>query len=111
MTTDGTADLAGVALGITTGKTTAIGTVRKEINRLCKESHTRALAWSLHIHATVPHLLVEDLFEWLDEIGARPPKFPKLHTWNEYHRANKLPAQKLVSKLRALLRENGIPSN
>lgn len=108
MSVNATVQLTGVSARVAAGEVTAIGTVRKEINRLCKETHTRALAWCLHVHATVPHLLVEDLFDWLDEIGAAPPK---LRTWNEYHRGYKVMSEKLVSKLRALLRENGIPSN
>lgn len=91
-----------------TAKLTVIE-ARREINSLCVEAHRRALAWCLYIHADAPKMIVEDIFEWLDEIGARSPKAGK--TWNDYHRYWKAPAQKMVSDQRRLLRENRVPCN
>jgi hypothetical protein len=82
--------------------------IRREINQLCDETYTRALAWCLFVHADAPHMKAEDLFSWLDEIGA---KSPSLDTWNEYHRICERDAQKMVSRLRGVLRNNGIPFN
>lgn len=104
-----TAHPTGLSAVATLGKVIAIGTVRKEINRLCRETYTRALAWCLYVHAESPHLLAEDLFDWLDEIGAASPKGRK--TWNEYHRNYKADAEKKVSDSRTLLRKNGLPYN
>jgi hypothetical protein len=97
------------ALDCAVGKITATGTIRKEINRLCKQPYTRALAWCLYVHADHPRMLAEDLFGWLDEIGAGSPQRRK--TWNEYHRGFRDQSQKLVSKSRNLLRKNGLPCN
>jgi hypothetical protein len=89
--------------------------VRKEINSLCKDEHTRALAWCLHVHAGEPKMEVENLFEWLDEIGCRPPpsqkKKPRFYTWAEYHASFKGPAQDCVSNIRRLLRKHNVPHN
>jgi hypothetical protein len=107
---DGVAVLSGAntQVIIHSNNPTAIATTRKDINRLCTIPYTRALAWCLYFHADDPPMLVEDLFEWLDEIGAASPMNK---TWNEYHRHHTTKAEKRVSDMRALLRKHHIRCN
>lgn len=115
MSTDVTVEFTGIGARTRAGEVTAVGTIRKGINRLFKETFTRALAWCLYLHADVPKMTVEDIFSWLDEIGAVPPipaDRPKVFkSWNQFHRDCKPKSEKMVSDVRSTLRKNNLPCN
>ena len=72
--------------------------VQRKINEFCTEPHTRALANCLYLHHDQPKMSVEELSEWLDDIGAGSPLANR--TWNDFHRNHKHRLEKLVSRLR-----------
>jgi hypothetical protein len=92
--------------------TKVVAFVRRKINEICEEPYTRALAWALHLHHNEPKMTVEGLFRFLDEIGARPPKGRNME-WIEYYdqTGNQKKSEKMVSRLRKLLSNNGVEVN
>jgi hypothetical protein len=109
---DGVAVLSGAntQVIIHSNNPTARATARKDINRLCKKPFRRAVAWCLYFHADDDPMSVEDLFQWLDEIGAASP-YGNGQEWNDYHRDHTTESEKMVSDLRTLLRKHHLPCN
>ena len=89
--------------------TSPFGKLRKQISEIFKEPHTCALAYCLMFHAKRDPMLVEDIFEWLDEHGSKSP-YP-YEDWNTFTRNDKRGAQRLVSKVRATLRKRDMVCN
>jgi hypothetical protein len=103
------AQLPGVPLIAKVGEPTAIAKIRKQINSLFNEPYKRAVAYILCAYPNEPKLPVEEIFALLDDIEAASRYHNK--TWNWFHRNHKTKAEQCVSKIRSILRENGIPSN